>query len=126
MVSSKTTVFECFRTYGSDSAQEYQFLTCSKIKDFWHRETLWHKNLFEEERRTKGAKAFKEEVLGAWNKSIVESLDGLSKLLVDTHVVGSLEDGKKLIPCIVERRICYSSFIELIFKEEINPSGEVV
>jgi len=41
-------------------------------------------------------------------------------------VVGSLEDGKKLIPCIVERRICYSSFIELIFKEEINPSGEVV
>ena len=60
------------------------------------------KQLTEDERIEDGIKTFQRKAMGFFHSTTVKTSDELAKLLYDADITSSIEDGKKLIPKLVE------------------------
>ena len=72
---------------------------------------------WEEIKSTEGAKRFKNKALGFFKFSAIKTLDEMARLLYETGVVPSSEEGKKLTPKLDGKSIRYS---DMPFWEELG------
>ncbi|MEK6836169.1 MAG: hypothetical protein AABX94_00725 [Nanoarchaeota archaeon] len=84
-----------------------------RIKEIFGRaSTLKSGNFMEndwaERRSQSGAKNFKRRALGFCGRETVKSIDEIAKLLQDTGIVKSVEEGKELVPSLNGVRVYYT------------------
>ena len=75
-------------------------------------------------RKLSGAITFKRRALGLCGKESTRSLDEMAILLNDTNIVGSLDEGKKLVPKLVGKRLDYGYLREISFDEVTDSDGD--
>ena len=56
-----------------------------------------------------GAKRFKRRALGLCGWTSVRNLDEMAQLLYSTGVVSSLDEGKKILPYLINEKVIYDS-----------------
>ena len=56
-----------------------------------------------------GAKRFKRNALGLCGKNSIKSLDEMAKLFYKTGMVSSLDEGKKILPYLINEKVIYDS-----------------
>ena len=78
-----------------------------------------------DERQMEGARKFKRKALGFWGSPSIKTLDEMAQLFYDTKIVSSVEEGRKLTPSIIGKKVKYSLDSNITFNEVIDGKGNI-
>ncbi len=71
-----------------------------------------------------GAKIVKRKLLGICGKETIKTLEQTAKVLYETGIVSSLEEGREIVPQLDGVDLLYSSSKIISFKKVINGRGQ--
>lgn len=94
------------------------------IDNLMGRAVAGRKFLNDAEKRWEGIKIFKRKALGICGRQSVKTLDEMAKLLYDTKIASSIEEGKELTPKIVGGRARYGFLKDIAFDDNIDEAGD--